>query len=240
MEKCKNWIYSKGRDLEITMFNSIFLNDKEDLLTSLTLYLSEDGGFGNQLYYNKVGSTVFETYYALKILIDCEYNLADNDEILENAFTYLFNNHVESTPYFAGVIGCGLKLLDKSKANYKKCLELNEKVKKEYSAKDLDTFKSYILYAKATLDNKMIELIKKDLLNIVTNLDINVLELINCPLFSSNELEHIINKNLDIIEENRLESGAWLYEDIDDIETIKKSGTLTINNMLILKNFNRI
>ena len=49
MEKCKNWIYSKGRDLEITMYNAIFLNDKEDLLTSLSLYLSEDGGFGNQL-----------------------------------------------------------------------------------------------------------------------------------------------------------------------------------------------
>ena len=79
MEKCKNWIYSKGRDLEITMFNALFYNDKEDLLTSLTLYLSEDGGFGNQLYYNKLGSTVYETYLALKILIDFNYDLADED-----------------------------------------------------------------------------------------------------------------------------------------------------------------
>ncbi len=86
MEKCKNWIYSKGRDLEITMFNALFYGDKEDLLTSLTLYLSEDGGFGNQLYYNKLGSTVFETYYALKILIDFNYDLADDYDRIEKSF----------------------------------------------------------------------------------------------------------------------------------------------------------
>ena len=49
-----------------------------------------------------------------------------------------------------------------------------------------------------------------------------------------------IDKSLKKMLNKRLESGAWLYEDIDDIETIKKSGTLTINNMLILKNFKRI
>lgn len=240
MEKCKNWIYSKGRDLEITMFNAIFLNDKEDLLTSLTLYLSEDGGFGNQLYYNKVGSTVFETYYALKILIDCNFDLNDDDDILENAFDYLFKNNFQSTPYFAGIVGCGIKLLDKNKTNYKKCLDLVNEVKKNYSSKDLETFKSYILYASATKDIELIEKIKKDLYNITTNLDINPLELINSPLFVNNELEPIINEKLDKLLESRLESGAWLYEDIDDIETIKKSGTYTINNMLILKNFKRL
>ena len=240
MEKCKNWIYSKGRDLEITMFNSLFLNDKEDLLTSLTLYLSDDGGFGNQLVYNKVGSTVYETYYALKILIDYNYDLADNDSIIEEAFNYLFNNNFTSTPYFAGIIGCGIKLLDKNKANYQKCLELNDKVINEYNCKDLETFKSYILYAKATNNLDLIERIKKDLYTLVKDLDLNPLELINSPLFVNSDLEPIVNKNLDILEEKRLESGAWLYEDIDDIETIKKSGTYTINNMLILKNFNRL
>jgi hypothetical protein len=240
MEKAKNWIYSKGRDLEITMYNAIFLDDKEDLLTSLTLYLSEDGGFGNQLYYNKLGSTVFETYYALKILIDCNYDLGDSDDILENAYTYLFNNNFESTPYFAGLVGCGLKLLDKTKANYKKCLELNSKVKKDYSSKDLETFKSYILYANATLDKDIIDKLKKDLVNVVETAEIEPFELINNDLLATDELMPKIKENIKKIKKARLESGAWLYEDIDDIETIKKSGTLTISNMLILKNFKAI
>ena len=240
MEKCRNWIYSKGRDLEITMYNAIFLNDKEDLLTSLSLYISEDGGFGNQLYYNKLGSTIYETYYAMKILIDCAYDLGDSDDILENAYTYLFNNNFQSTPYFAGLVGCGIALLDKDKANYKKCLELNDLVKSSYSSKDLDTFKSYILYANATKDSKIIDKLKKDLLTVVETLDIDVLELINNDLLVTDELKPKVKENLKKIKNKRLESGAWLYEDIDDIETIKRSGTLTINNMLILKNFKAI
>lgn len=237
MERCKNWIYSKGRDLEITMYNAIFLDDKEDLLTSLSLYISEDGGFGNQLYYNSVGSTVYETYYAMKILIDCNYDLGDQDNILDDAYTYLFNNKFESTPYFAGLVGSGLKLLDKNSQNYKKCLELNNEVINNYNSKDLETLKSYILYANATLNTSIIEKLKKDLLNVVKELDLNPLELINNDLLVTDELKPYIDKNLKILKKKRLESGAWLYEDIDDIETIKKSGTLTINNMLILKNF---
>lgn len=237
MERCKNWIYSKGRDLEITMYNAIFLNDKEDLLTSLSLYISDDGGFGNQLYYNKLGSTIFETYYAMKILIDCAYDLGDSEDLIENAYTYLFNNNFESTPYFAGLVGAGLALLDKSSDNYKKCLELNDKVKASYSSKDLDTFKSYILYANATKDKEIIDKLKKDLLTVVETLDIDPLELINNDLLVTDELKPKVKENLKKIKNKRLESGAWLYEDIDDIETIKKSGTLTINNMLILKNF---
>lgn len=237
MEKCKNWIYSKGRDLEITMYNAIFLNDKEDLLTSLTLYLSEDGGFGNQLYYNKLGSTIFETYYALKILIDCAYDFGDQDDIIENAFDYLFSNNFTSTPYFSGLVGCGLALLNKNSKNYNKCLELNDRVKAEYSSKDLETFKSYILYANATKDNEIIDKLKKDLFTVIETLDIDPFELINNDLLVTDELMPKIKENIKKLKKNRLESGAWLYEDIDDIETIKKSGTLTINNMLILKNF---
>ncbi len=240
MEKCKNWIYSKGRDLEITMFNALFYGDKEDLLTSLTLYLSEDGGFGNQLYYNKLGSTVFESYYALKILIDFDYDLIDSDEIIENCFNYLFQNNFTSTPYCAGIVGAGLKLLDKNKDNYKKCLELNDEVIKNYSSKDLDTFKSYIMYADATKNPVIIDKLKKDLLNVCETADIEPLELINNDLLVTDELIPLINKNLKNIQKKRLESGAWLYEDIDDIETIKKSGTYTIYNMLKLKNFKKI
>lgn len=240
MEKCRNWIYSKGRDLEITMFNALFLDDKEDLLTSLTLYLSDDGGFGNQLYYNKMGSTIYETYYALKILIDYSYDLGDQDDILENAYDYLFKNNFESTPYAAGIVGCGLKLLDKNKANYKKCLNLVDGVKKNYSSKDLDTFKSYILYTNATKDKEIIDKLKADLLTVVTTLDIDILELINNDLLVTKELMPYVDKSLKNLLNKRLESGAWLYEDVDDIETIKKSGTYTINNMLILKNFKRI
>ncbi len=240
MEKCKNWIYSKGRDLEITMFNALFYGDKEDLLTSLTLYLSEDGGFGNQLYYNKLGSTVFESYYALKILIDFDYDLEDSDEIIENCFNYLFQNNFTSTPYCAGIVGAGLKLLDKNKGNYKKCLELNDEVIRNYSSKDLDTFKSYIMYADATKNPVIIDKLKKDLLNVCETADIEPLELINNDLLVTDELIPLINKNLKNIQKKRLESGAWLYEDIDDIETIKKSGTYTIYNMLKLKNFKKI
>ena len=240
MEKCKEWIYSKGRDLEITMFNALYYGDKEDLLTSLTLYLSDDGGFGNQLVYNKLGSTVYETYYALKILIDFNYDLDDSDEIIENAYNYLFDNHFEATPYFAGLVGIGLKLLDKNKSNYKKCLELNDKVISEYTNKDLETFKSYITYATATNNSEIIEKIKKDLKLVIETANIDALELINSPLLVNSELEPIVKKSLLNLKKKRLESGAWLYEDIDDIETIKKSGTYTVYNMLILKNFKMI
>ena len=240
MEKCKNWIYSKGRDLEITMFNALAYNDKEDLLTSLTLYLSEDGGFGNQLFYNKLGSTVYETYYALKILIDFNYDLADEDEILENAFNYLFSNNVESTPYLSGIIGAGLKLLDKNKANYKKCKDLENKVISDYNAKDLETFKSYIMYADATHNGIIIDKLKKDIKDVIEMANIEPLDLINNDLLVTPDILPIVNKNLEKLEKSRLESGAWLYEDIDDIETIKKSGTYTVYNMLKLKNFKRL
>ena len=240
MKKCKNWIYSKGRDLEITMFNALAYNDKEDLLTSLTLYLSEDGGFGNQLFYNKLGSTVFETYYALKILIDFNYDLADSDEIIENAYNYLFSNNVESTPYLAGLVGAGLKLLDKNKANYKKCKELENKVISDYNAKDLETFKSYIMYADATHNSIIIDKLKKDIKEVIEMANIEPLDLINNDLLVTPDILPIVNKNLEKIEKSRLESGAWLYEDIDDIETIKKSGTYTVYNMLKLKNFKRL
>jgi len=240
MEKAKEWIYSKGRDLEITMFNALYYGDKEDLLTSLTLYLSEDGGFGNQLYYNKLGSTVFETYYALKILIDFDYDLEDSDEILENAYDYLFSNNFQATPYFPGIVGAGLKLLDKNKANYKKCKELDDEVIKNYSSKDLETFKSYIMYADATKNEEIINKLKKDLLTVCETADIEPLELINNDLLVSDELIPLLDKNLKNLKKKRLESGAWLYEDIDDIETIKKSGTYTVYNMLKLKNFEKI
>ena len=240
MEKCKNWIYSKGRDLEITMFNALAYNDKEDLLTSLTLYLSDDGGFGNQLYYNKLGSTIFETYYAIKILIDFNYDLSDDDNILEDAYTYLFNNNFESTPYFAGLVGSGLKLLDKNKANYKKCVELNDLVIKNYSSKDLETFKSYILYADATKNEEIINKLKKDIIDVVEMANIKPLELVNNDLLVTDKLKPLVDENLKEILNSRLESGAWLYEDIDDIETIKKSGTYTIYNMLKLNNFKKI
>ena len=240
MEKCKEWIYSKGRDLEITMFNALYYGDKEDLLTSLTLYLSEDGGFGNQLVYNKLGSTIYETYYALKILIDFDYDLEDSDEIIEDAYNYLFSNHFESTPYFAGIVGMGLKLLDKNRENYKKCLDLNNKVISEYTNKDLETFKSYITYADSTNNSEIIDKLKKDLKLVVETANLDVLELINNRLLVTAELEPIINKSLLNLKKKRLESGAWLYEDIDDIETIKKSGTYTVYNMLKLKNFNKL
>ena len=240
MEKCKDWIYSKGRDLEITMFNALYYGDKEDLLTSLTLYLSEDGGFGNQLVYNKLGSTIYETYYALKILIDFNYDLIDSDDIIEEAYNYLFTNNFESTPYFAGLIGMGLKLLNKDSNNYKKCASLNNKVISEYTNKDLETFKSYITYADATKNKDIIDKLKKDLILVAETANIDVLELINNSLLVTPELEPILNKSLLNLKKKRLESGAWLYEDIDDIETIKKSGTYTVYNMLKLKNFNNL
>ena len=240
MEKCKDWIYSKGRDLEITMFNALFYNDKEDLLTSLTLYLSEDGGFGNQLVYNKLGSTVYESYYALKILIDFNYDLPDDDNIIEDAYNYLFNNNFESTPYYAGLVGMGLKLLNKDSDNYKKCKNLENEVIKNYSYKDYDTLKSYITYAKATLNKEIIDKLKNDLVIAIDTLNINPLELIDSPLLVSDKIKDKVDKAIKELKKKRLESGAWLYEDIDDIETIKKSGTYTIYNMLILKNFNKL
>ena len=96
------------------------------------------------------------------------------------------------------------------------------------------------MYADATKNPEIIDKLKKDLKTVIETADIEPLELINNDLLVSDELIPIINKNLKNIKNKRLESGAWLYEDIDDIETIKKSGTYTIYNMLKLKNFNKI
>lgn len=236
MEKAKQWIYSKGRDLEITIFNALFYGDKEDVLTSLTLYLSEDGGFGNQLFYNAVGSTIFETYYALKVLIDVKYDLED-DGTIDGAFTYLFNNNIEESPYLAGCLGAGIKLLKKGTKNYQKCVDLLPQVIANYQAMDIDHLKSYILLFDALETKEIEEKLKKDLYEYVSLSEINPLELINNSRLVNNDLKPLVEKNIKEIMDSRLSSGAWCYIDVDDIETIKKSGTLTINNILILKNF---
>lgn len=62
----------------------------------------------------------------------------------------------------------------------------------------------------------------KDLFTVIETLDIDPFELINNDLLVTDELMPKIKENIKKLKKNRLESGAWLYEDIDDIETIKK------------------
>lgn len=71
LEEIKKWVYRNARPLEIAIWQYEFENgSKEAILSSLSNYQNEDGGFGNALEPDlwNPNSSPYTTLYAIKIL----------------------------------------------------------------------------------------------------------------------------------------------------------------------------
>lgn len=97
LESNSIFFLTKARDLELAIYNCLFLNEeREDVAIALSLYQNSDGGFSNidlTNFSNK--SSCYETYVALKILKLVGYNNSNLDKnaayLIEKAFKYLYN-----------------------------------------------------------------------------------------------------------------------------------------------------
>ena len=72
----KTWVYRNARDLELSIWKYYFeKGSKDDILTALSHYQNEDGGFGNSLEPDNwnANSTPYTTLYAISILNDIGY-----------------------------------------------------------------------------------------------------------------------------------------------------------------------
>ncbi len=72
----KTWIYRNARGLELSLWNYYFeKGSKDDILTALSYYQNEDGGFGNSLEPDNwnPNSTPYTTLFAINILNDIEF-----------------------------------------------------------------------------------------------------------------------------------------------------------------------
>lgn len=93
------WLYASGRDLDIARYNLAFDDgDKENVITGLTLYLNDDGGFAKGLEPDIQSplSNVPCTLQALYIIkeTECadEYDSELITKTVEDALNYLFNH----------------------------------------------------------------------------------------------------------------------------------------------------
>ncbi len=91
-------IYNRARDIDVAIFNSLIDEaSKEFVLDCLTMYMNNDGGFGNGLEIDNYNpnSSVYQTYEALRILdmlgfdSSCENELYL--ELVNKAGNYLYN-----------------------------------------------------------------------------------------------------------------------------------------------------
>ncbi len=93
-----NQMCNKARDIDICIFNALDGSMPKDfLLDCLTLYETEDGGFGHGLYidnYN-INSSSYQVYEALRMLdmvgFDSSCDLELYDHIVNRCFNYLYN-----------------------------------------------------------------------------------------------------------------------------------------------------
>ena len=89
---------NKARDIDICIFNALDGSMPKDyLLDCLTLYETEDGGFGHGLYidnYN-TNASVYQVYEALRMLdmldFDSSCDLDLYDHIVNKAFNFIYN-----------------------------------------------------------------------------------------------------------------------------------------------------
>ncbi|MDF2842357.1 MAG: hypothetical protein K0R00_783 [Herbinix sp.] len=72
----KTWVYRNARTLELCLWNYFFeKGNKDDVISALSYYQNEDGGFGNALEPDNwnPNSTPYTTLYAISILNDIEF-----------------------------------------------------------------------------------------------------------------------------------------------------------------------
>ncbi len=89
----ENFIFNKGRDLEVSLFNHYFLNDDySNCLLALSLYINEDGGISN-INPNNLNniSTLSASIYFLDIITKLKYNNDEDyfNEIIKDLIKYL-------------------------------------------------------------------------------------------------------------------------------------------------------
>lgn len=84
-EAIGNKIYKQARDLEVAIYNTLFLKDDPFMaVVALSLFQNKDGGFhGLEPDLTNPNSTPFQTSYALEVLIDLGYNSKNMDEFTQ-------------------------------------------------------------------------------------------------------------------------------------------------------------
>jgi len=72
----KTWVYQNARDIELSLWKYYFEKGiKDDVISALSYFQNEDGGFGNSLEPDNwnPNSTPYTTLYAINILNDIEF-----------------------------------------------------------------------------------------------------------------------------------------------------------------------
>jgi hypothetical protein len=93
-EKAAEYIVTKGRKLEIALFNYYFRNASlEEVLTELEKYQNKDGGFGNCIESDVrlEVSNSFSSSVAFQIL--CDLNVCSSNSLVKGGIKYLVQNY---------------------------------------------------------------------------------------------------------------------------------------------------
>ncbi len=91
--KIKEWVYRNGRDIELNLWKYHFENGSKDgVISALSFYQNEDGGFGNALEPDNwnPNSTPYTTLYAIDILKEIEF-VDLNHPIYKGILKYLYS-----------------------------------------------------------------------------------------------------------------------------------------------------
>ena len=93
-----HWLFSNGRDVDVARYNCLFYKDpKELVLSAITLYQNEDGGFGKGIEpdLQNQNSNVIATATVLEILQECSFKYDADDEffneIITSCMKWLYN-----------------------------------------------------------------------------------------------------------------------------------------------------
>ena len=90
-------LYNKGRDIDVAFYNALFDEEgKSYIPDSLMLYMAKDGGMGNGLEIDNYNpnASVYQTYEALRILDELNFDAKETNEvylyIMKKICNYLF------------------------------------------------------------------------------------------------------------------------------------------------------
>lgn len=255
----ETFIMTKGRDLEVSLFNYFFTNDPiEDCLFSLSLYALEDGGVSNIDPFNSnMNSTLPATLYFLNILSDINYqkDIDFFEDIIkgivkylkkQTTFSYYSKTNKEedcSSLYMNDEYLFELEALTYAYIGYySKIKDKEEKLKqlinkymelKEVTLNQLICFKRIeLLINNEELKKKIIEDTKYHLTNINQLVITNNDYLIN---EYPNEIKECVNK----VVESKID-GFWqrnrsTSSSKEDVATMKYLGIDVVNNLLFFK-----
>ena len=89
----KTWVYRHARDIELSLWKYHFENgSKEAVITALSYYQNEDGGFGNGLEPDSWNhnSTPYTTFHAVNILSEIQFTDVSHP-VYKGIFKYLYS-----------------------------------------------------------------------------------------------------------------------------------------------------